>query len=252
MMNFPMRYDKNNFIKKSKSKHNNKYSYDLVHNFKNVRDHVLLICPIHGTFKQQVRNHLEGKGCPKCRYANLTRTSKDDFLKKVIKIHGTKYTYNNLEEFVNYKNFIEINCPYHGTFFQKVRYHLEGCGCPKCKDSKGEKKIRIFLDERNLFYFEQQTFSDCISPVGSLLKFDFYLPQYNLCIEFDGEQHFSPVFGEEAFEGTKERDLIKNNYCSERSINLLRIPYWDIKNIDSIVENSIMSLFSKKFLTIFG
>ena len=80
-----------------------------------------------------------------------------------------------------------------------------------------------------------------------MLKFDLYLPEYNLCIEYDGEQHFEPVRfagcsienATQAFENTKINDQIKNEYCKNNNISLLRIPYWDFKNIEEILEKEL-------------
>jgi very-short-patch-repair endonuclease len=74
------------------------------------------------------------------------------------------------------------------------------------------------------------------------LKFDFYLPNYNLCIEYDGRQHFEPIDffgGEKNFEIIKKRDKIKNEYCLNNNIHLIRIPYNEYKNINSILHNEI-------------
>ena len=81
-------------------------------------------------------------------------------------------------------------------------------------------------------------------------RFDFYLPKYNLMIEYDGEQHFSVAHfsnnNEEkniqAFEGTRKRDKLKNKYCKDNDTNLLRIPYYEAKNIDSIIINHLQRL----------
>ena len=60
------------------------------------------------------------------------------------------------------------------------------------------------------------------------MPFDFYLPDYNACIEYDGQQHFEPIDffgGEEKFKKTIQRDEIKTNYCLVNNIRLLRIRY---------------------------
>lgn len=79
----------------------------------------------------------------------------------------------------------------------------------------------------------QKTFKDC--QYRNPLPFDFYLEEYNLCIEYDGEQHFEPRFGEEEFEKTVVRDKIKTEFCNKNGITLLRIPYWEFKNIEKIL-----------------
>lgn len=104
--------------------------------------------------------------------------------------------------------------------------HLNGSGCPNCKKSKGEKKIR-------LFYESQKTFDDC-KGVRNKLPFDFYLNELNILIEYDGRQHFQPVEhrgGENEFLRNKECDKIKNEFALKNEIKLIRIPY-HIKDIN--------------------
>jgi len=106
--------------------------------------------------------------------------------------------------------------------------HLKGQGCPICKESKGEKKVREFLIKHNIIFIPQHTFFECKNT--NVLPFDFYLPDYNTCIEYDGIQHFKPVNrfgGEKGFLLTKQNDLIKNKFCLVNKINLIRIPYFD-------------------------
>lgn len=79
------------------------------------------------------------------------------------------------------------------------------------------------------------------------LPFDFYLPSYNIVIELDGEQHFKPVrFGgishKEAIEQFKIRklhDKIKNQFCKNNNIRLVRIPYYNIKEIPNIIDKML-------------
>jgi len=62
----------------------------------------------------------------------------------------------------------------------------------------------------------------------SLLYFDFYLPDYNICIEYDGEQHFRSIEywgGDKQFEIIKLRDNLKSEYCKDNNINLLRLNF---------------------------
>ncbi len=70
---------------------------------------------------------------------------------------------------------------------------------------------------------------------GTKLSFDFYLPNYNTCIEYDGKQHFEITGGyynEHSFEELQNRDNIKNQYCENNNIKLIRVPYWDYDNLN--------------------
>ena len=119
---------------------------------------------------------------------------------------------------------------------------LNNKGCPYCRMSHGERKILLSLDKLDTKYEYQYRFEDCI--YQRVLPFDFYIPNKNLCIEFDGIQHFEPtqfnkkMSYEEAVENFKQqkiKDNIKNKYCEENNIKLLRIPYTELKNIETIL-----------------
>jgi hypothetical protein len=104
--------------------------------------------------------------------------------------------------------------------------------------SSYEKRIEIYLIENNIVYKKQKTFPTC--KYKSLLKFDFYLDEYNILIEYDGEQHFKPISvfgGLEGFERTKQSDNIKNEWCLNNNIHLLRIPFYDRENIYNILND---------------
>ena len=112
--------------------------------------------------------------------------------------------------------------------------------CPICNESKGEKAIRTYLENNKVNFIQEYRFEDCRCKYA--LPFDFYIPSLNLCIEFDGIQHFeeSNFFGvEKSFKDTQTRDKIKNNYCKDNGINLLRIPYWELDNIEEILYKEV-------------
>lgn len=122
---------------------------------------------------------------------------------------------------------------------------VASCGCQSFI-SKGEDKIKQILTNLNVNFIRQYTFDDCVSDKNAKLRFDFYLPDYNLCIEYDGEQHFRPTSyfgGEETFQRRMELDKVKNEYCRNNNIHLIRIPYTSFKDID---ENYINSLLSRE------
>lgn len=110
--------------------------------------------------------------------------------------------------------------------------------CPYCNigTPTGEKILKNLFVENNIEYIPQYTFDDC--KYKKLLRFDFYLPKTNYCVEVDGKQHREPVDffgGEEAFEELKIKDEIKNKYCQLNGINLIRIPY-ERENIEYFTE----------------
>jgi very-short-patch-repair endonuclease len=208
-------------IKKFNIVHNNKFNYSLFINFKNEKSIINIICPIHGIFKQSIQNHLK-YGCKKCSEKYLDKNS---FIEKANKIHNNFYSYDNVDYKTN-KTKVIIICPKHGDFIQIPNDHLNGAGCPICKKSRGEKIIFSYLKENNIEFEIQKKFKNCINTKN--LYFDFYIKKYNMCIEFDGRQHFenSDYFGgEKEFMKIKKRDEIKNKFCLDNNIKLIRIMY---------------------------
>lgn len=103
-----------------------------------------------------------------------------------------------------------------------------------CK-SHGERIITETLNKLNINYIREYSFSDCRSLNNYPLRFDFYCPDYNLLIEFQGKHHYEPVNkypkAKRVTEKTKINDQIKINYCQSRNIDLITIPYWELENI---------------------
>ena len=220
----------NEFIKKSKDIHNNKYDYSLV-DLKKSYDKIKIICPIHGVFEQTPNSHLQGCGCPKCKEESLIRQSKkrtisfEVFEEMATKKFSGKYSYNK-NVFIKMNIETTIICPIHGPFSISPSEHLRGRECPKCSSSSGENKIREILLEKEIVFEEQKKFCDCINK--NRLRFDFYIPSLNLCIEYQGRQHYMPIEyfgGVKAFKEQKQRDDKKREYCKNNNILLKEISY---------------------------
>ena len=214
---------KESFIGKALKTHNSKYEYSLVIYNKSY-EKVIIGCPIHGIFKMSPNKHLKGHGCPKCKVDGLFSTTKK-FIDKAKLIHSDKYDYS-LAEYITAKTRIDIICKKHGIFKQKPNDHLSRHGCPKCCQSSGEQIIGDYLDLNKIEYIGQYSFYDCKN-IKKLI-FDFYLPEYNMCIEYDGIQHYESNVhfgGDEEFHKTLKRDEIKDNYCIINNIKLYRIKH---------------------------
>ena len=225
-------------LKEFKKAHNNKYNYSRV-NYIDSSTKVEIICPEHGSFWQLSNNHKNGQGCPKCGYKIKKKKNLKEYLKDFKEIHKGKYNYSKVN-YINSNTKVEIICPEHGSFWQAPTIHRLGVSCPICaresSETKGEKRIREFLESNNISY-EQEV------KLFKNYRFDFYLEELNTVIEFDGRQHFEKdnyFGGEEGFIKTQERDNKKNNFCDENNINLIRIPYWDFKNIEKILKEKIL------------
>ena len=182
------KYTKEEFIKKSDIIHNNKYNYSLV-DYINNHTKINIICPIHGKFEQIPSNHLSLKrGCPRCNGFKILNIN--DFIKKSNIIHNNTFDYS-LVKYINIKTKVQIMCKKHGIFNQSPDNHLNGQGCPKCNKSKGEIIISNILDDLNIKYTEQYKLYD--ENTKHPLRADFYLPNYNTIIEYNGIQHYEKI-----------------------------------------------------------
>ena len=143
-----------------------------------------------------------------------------------------------------------------------------GRGCPKCNESKGEKECkRVFISKdfieinqenyeklletemnNNIYFIPQKEFKDLIGLKGGLLSYDFYIPKLNHLVEYDGEFHYKPIkkYKNEPIKDAEERlrkqqihDKLKNEYCIKHNIKLLRIPYWEFDNIETILTKEL-------------
>lgn len=240
-----IRFTLEEFIDKSIILHNNMYSYSKITEYKNARTKVCIICPEHGEFWQTPNMHLQGQGCMMC--GGKKQHTTESFIKISVEEHGYKYDYSKVV-YKNNSTQVVIICPKHGEFKQMAKKHMEGSNCPRCFESKGEKLIAKILDDNTIQYTSQKTFNDCRSiKQNRKFPFDFYLPKYNLIIEYDGEQHFEPII----FRGTTKKqanknfkqvqinDATKNEYCLKNNVNLLRIPYTNIADVEKIILEKI-------------
>jgi len=202
--------------------HSNKYDYSKVDSVITNKK-ITIICKEHGEFQQTLNNHKQGQGCKKC-YGN-EKLTKEKILKYFSEFHGKKYDYSKMN-YINAHTKIIIVCPDHGEFSQTPNNHKNGNGCPACGESTGEVQIRTFLENNGIEYISQYKFADCKNILA--LPFDFYLPKQNLCIEYNGMQHYKPIEyfgGIEGFKNRKINDKIKERYCKEHNISLLTIKY---------------------------
>ena len=243
---YARRMPQEEFIAECHRVHGDRYDYSqTVYHGK--RKRVTIICPKHGPFPQWPLNHLHGQGCPDCKFekeAALHSKGREDFIKEAQAIHGTRYDYSKVK-YTNNKTNVIVICPDHGPFEVMPQDHLQKRnGCPICQASKGETAIRVWLENHGIKF---QCHKSIHSPlaVGKRKKFmpDFILPDYNMFIEYNGEQHYreKELWGGAAqLKHQQARDAALREYCRQQNIKLLEIHYKDFDRIEEILEQELL------------
>ena len=228
------------FVEKANKVHKNKYKYHK-DTYINTRQKTLISCPLHGDFWQLATNHLAGDDCPICAKENrikLESLTTEQFILKARKIHKDKYDYSKVK-YINNRTPVEIICPKHGSFWQRPDAHLQGKECQLCKNSKGEKQVMAYLENKNLaFQYQYHIKLDTIARKTNTVILDFYLEWNNnkYAIEFHGIQHYewTPIFQtKEEFQLQLRRDEEVRKYCKTNNIQLIEIKY-DTDVIESL------------------
>lgn len=222
------------FISKAISKHGNAYDYSET-NYKRSCLKVKIKCNRCGKyFYQTPNNHLNGQGCPYCKdkkSSEKQRKSIDAFIEQATNIHGDLYDYSYVD-YKGAKTQVKILCKNCNQFFyQTPDKHINSKqGCPYCKSrSKGEKSVEKFLNDNHIQFVSQKKFKECRDK--RVLPFDFYLPDYNVCIEYQGRQHYGYKGSSKFFKKEddylllQKHDEIKRKFCNDRKIKLFEINY---------------------------
>lgn len=222
---------------------------DILSQFKNTSTKVECNCKICGNHWTCTPQHLlAGIGCPKCkaiRIGKLRRVSNDDFIKRMEKENKN---IEILSEYVYALQKVKCHCKICDNEWSATPANLlNGHGCPMCNESKGEKKIYSYLIDNGISFERQKKYEGLVGVNDGYLSYDFYLPNQNLLIEYQGIQHNRPtdfkgkgsVYSNWCFSVQKEHDERKSNYARENGINLLEIWYTDFDNIFAILDKSI-------------
>lgn len=185
---------------------------------------------------------LQGCGCPTCKSEKISEKATKSNEQYLNEINILKRDVIPLEKYKGSNTAILHKCLICNHEWNITPGNvLYGFGCPICNLSHGEKAIKQYLEDNNIMFTPQKRFDDCrdINP----LPFDFYLDESNKCIEFDGKQHFEPIDyfgGEKSFKVLQIHDNIKNEYCKNNNIPLLRIPY-NATNLAEQLDNFIFN-----------
>lgn len=235
--------EKENKFIKSKERF---YKFVLDNNFKIIGEYtgshsyIKLKCKNNHEFSVMPTSFYSNPRCSVCEKKYYPRTK--ERLEKILKDNYPKYkivSENNKE--------VLINCPIHGNFKKTYGQVINNlCQCPTCSlkiiQSKGASKVEKYLNNNKISYIKEKKFKNCKDKL--FLPFDFYIPEKNICIEFDGIQHYKQKsFGaseEEAaknFNLTKKHDEIKNIYCEKNKIKLIRIKYNE--NVEKVLTEEL-------------
>nr|DAZ69631.1 MAG TPA: restriction enzyme [Caudoviricetes sp.] len=187
-------------------------------------------------WKALPQNFHAGKKCPKC--AGNIKLTKEEFCEREKDVVSGEYEI--IGEYINANTKTLFKHNLCGCEWKITPGHFyQGNRCPKCNQSKGEKRIYNILNLLNIPFEAQKRFNTC--KYKRTLPFDFYVSN-SFLIEYDGEQHFRPVDyfgGDKVYKTSQLRDNIKTKWAKDNGIPLVRIPYTEFDNIEQIIKDNI-------------
>lgn len=225
-----------------------KFEY-LPETYERYNSSMYIICPIHGKFEQTPSNHLASlEGCPICGRERANKSESDTleiFLEKATKTHGNLYDYSKVV-YTKSINKVIIICKEHGEFEQIANAHIGGQKCPKCNlksQTKLFEKLKKSFPSLNILY---EVGKKHITWIGKQ-RFDIYIPDYNIAVEYNGKQHYDPVSifgGELGFKITQERDEMKRQKCKDNECTLFEVRYDYKENDYNILVDNINKIIT--------
>lgn len=238
-----------------KAIHNANPFLELLDTYQGKKTRIRMRCTIHDviTYKTPYEA-IMGQGCIQCGIEKLSQHAK---IPESVYVERLQSLFPHIHLINGYDcvtRLAEFHCNCCNNDFIDYANYVTRRGCPVCDSSSTEQTISKILTKHNIAYKPQFSFIDCKDQ--RVLPFDFYLVEYNVLIEYDGQQHYRPVnFGgisdEEAFNNfktTQLHDSIKTTYCIKNNIPLLRIPYWESSNIETIILDYIIGVSQNKMI----
>lgn len=229
------RTTKDDFISSANLIHDNKYDYSNVV-YKNTKEKVSILCPLHGEFWQSPSKHVIGKqGCPECSknkvWDTRVRRTTEEFIKLSKEVHGDKYDYSKTDyRGINEKVIIichEIDTKTgeeHGEFLQSPSKHLSGQSCPLCSKKRLYSETILWKKLCSKYNNMNVIHGYYNSAILGKKSIDIYFPEIKVGVEYQGGQHFKPVSlygGVTSYIKTLERDKLKFDECNNNGIRLL-------------------------------
>ena len=210
-----------------------KEGYILLSKYTTANKKIIVKCNHNHVWETSWGKFQSGRRCPYCS----GKFNSYDTIKETIE---SEQGYKLLSENCNQlRDRVIVRCKHNHKYETTISNFKSGHRCPYCNESKGEKEIIKFLTKYNIKYKYQYKFKTC--KFKRQLPFDFYLPEYNICIEYDGEFHYKMLMDFDEFVNGKIRDSVKNYYCNQNNIKIIRIPYWNFKNIEEILLKEILN-----------
>ena len=213
------------------------YDFSSIKEWKGVKEYYTFRCKKHNEYFEQTFDQIfnaKYNGCQSCKKERREENfvpfyTPLSFAERAKEVHGDFYGYDKVE-YVKFNQKVCITCPIHGDFWQTPNNHLSGGGCPKCKKSVLETKVRVLLEENNIEYIHEKSVRDLTNEMigDKPQRVDFYLPKHNLCIECQGEQHFTPVPFGNMSEDKAKKQFEKNVIFDEFKYNALIKHEYDI------------------------
>lgn len=210
-----------------------KEGYELLTEYKNANTKIIVKCSHRHLWETTWGKFQSNRRCPYCS----GKFNSYDTIKELIESEdGYKLLSTDCSQL---RDRVKIKCK-HGHIYKVIVGNFKrGTRCPYCNESKGEEELKRILSKYFIDFKPQYKFKDC--KFYKRLPFDFYLPHYNICIEYDGEFHYKMIMGYDEFVNGKIRDTIKTKYCKDNNIKLIRIPYWDFNEIENIICKEILN-----------
>ena len=246
------------WIKNAKAVHGDKYVYDESKPPRIKSDRIRYKCPIHGWQETRYDCHVDLKcGCPVCAgYPNKLSTEqrKANWVKRCKKKYNDRFDYSQFV-YVNNDTKGLVTCKeHHYSYMIDPWMHLRGAGgCPFCTGSEGEVHIRTWLENHHINFVPQYSIpNENLFCKRQSLRVDFYLPDFRMFIEMNGEQHYKNIayFHQNSwtFEDQQIRDESLRQYSKSHNVRLLVIKYDEIKKIPKILSAALIKNASAKKL----
>ena len=222
---------------------------DVKTHFTKVNDKITCKCKICNNVWYTTPHALFGGcGCPKCSHERIKLNSRKLHKQFISELYSINKDIEVIGTYVNSHTKLECKCKKCGNVWFPIPNNLlRNSQCPSCNNYSGENSIKNYLCDFGIEFVSQHRFNDLRGVNNGVLSYDFYLPKYNLLIEYQGEQHEKPIdfsgrgedFAKECFKNQQEHDNRKRQYAKKNNIKLLEIWYYDFDNIRNILNTEL-------------